>query len=136
MGCTCSSERVAAHKPRGMQFTILLEAESLLRPELADDLCFRCREIVLPEPGTQWSQDFGESDITLASFGTRCLLCKLVRMQLWLGVERGAVNRGLAIDLSTLQDEPGKLYCRMRRGINEPVMKTASLSVSYFPPGQ
>ena len=90
---------------------------------------------MLPEPGTQWSHDFGESDITLASFGTSCLLCKLVRMQLWLG-ERGGVNSGLAIDLSTREDELGKLYCRMKRGINGPVIKIASLSVTYFPSGQ
>ncbi len=56
-------------------------------------------------------------------------------MQLWLG-ERGAVTRGLAIDLSTRQDEPGKLYCRTRGGINERVIKTASLSVACFPSGQ
>ena len=98
---------------------------------------------MLPEPGTQWSHDFGESDITLASFGTSYLLCKLVRMQLWLSLDRGSVYRSAyrrganrAIDLNTRQDELGKLYGRMRIDINGPVIKTASFSISYFPSSQ
>jgi len=140
MGCTCSSESVAVNKPRGLPFPAPVSFKSPLRQGLANDLCSRCREIVLPEPGTQWSHDFGESDVTVTSFGTSCPLCKLVRMQLWLSLERGELNRGIgvgvAIDLNTRQEVFDKLYCRMRSGINGTVITVASLSVRYLPSGQ